>query len=204
MTHLQQHWDKVYSGSPEEKLGWYEAEQSLMKGLIDRIVRDKSLRILIAGAGSTTLVDELVRNGFSNIIATDISRVALDKLSSRVNSDAVTCIQADLTEKNALESIRPADLWIDRAVLHFFTEEWQRDNYTDLVHRKVKAGGYALFAEYNLDGAQRCAGLPVYRYSADMLKTMLHGFDPVFNFNHIFTMPSGDKRPYVYALFKKR
>ena len=50
-----------------------------------------------------------------------------------------------------------------------------------LVQNKVKKGGYAIFAEYNLDGATKCAGLPIHRYSTDMLAGNLgNDFEPLF------------------------
>ncbi len=49
------------------------------------------------------------------------------------------------------------------------------------------------------------AGLPVHRYSTETLAGRLgNDFRLVGSFDHIFFMPSGAERPYVYTLFRKR
>lgn len=119
--------------------------------------------ILNVGAGSTTLIEFLLLLRYKNIIATDISHVSLNKLkhSLKDDKDKVRWIVDDLTRPTLLKQIEAIDLWIDRAVLHFFTEPQDQATYFDLVKSKVKKGGFAIFAEYSLNGATKCAGLQV-------------------------------------------
>ena len=202
---LSQHWDNAYSNSPEEKLGWYETDLQPMLQLIEKTGLNKSARILNAGAGSTTLIDTLVKNKFSNIIATDLSKVALNNLSSRVGKENVTCIVDDLTNPTKLNDIDPADLWIDRAVLHFFTDENDQKTYFDLINQKVTKGGYVILAEFSLEGATKCSGLDVFRYDTKSLTEKLGtDFELINSFDYIYQMPSGADRPYVYTLFRKK
>lgn len=203
-TNISDHWNKIYTNSPEEKLGWYESELKPTLKLIDKINLKKSARILNVGAGSTTLVDKLMHLGYKNIIASDLSKVALDQLKKRVNSNNITYIIDDLTQPKLLKNIPPVDLWIDRAVLHFFTEPNDQDTYFNLLNEKINAKGYALFAEYNLNGATVCAGLPVKRYNNEILAEKLENkFKLIDSFDHTYIMPSGAERPYVYTLFQK-
>ena len=202
----KEHWDKTYSKSPEEKLGWYETDLTPTLEMIDKTGLPKSAGILNVGAGSSTLIDELLNLKYSNVLATDISKVSLDKLKARLGnkSGRVKWIIDDLTNPVALNKIQPVDLWIDRAVLHFFTRKKDRDAYFVLLKQIVKQNGFTIFAEFNLEGAEKCAGLPLHRYSEEMLAERLgDDFNLVHSFNHIYTMPSGALRPYVYALFKR-
>jgi len=204
-VNYEEHWDNAYLNSPQEKLGWYETDLSPTLGLISKTKIDKSATILNVGSGSTTLVDELLNEGYSKIIATDLSKVALKNLEKRVGCEKVEYIVDDLTHPKNLKIIAPVDLWIDRAVLHFFTEENEQNAYFDLLKDKVNSKGFVLLAEYNLTGASRCAGLPVNRYSKGMLvKKLGKNFDLVESFDHTYFMPSGDERPYIYTLFKKQ
>ena len=204
-VNLKEHWDKAYLNSPEDKLGWYETDHSPMLRLILKTGLNKSARILNVGSGSTTLVDELLNKGYSNIIATDISEVALKKLEDRTGSNKVEFIIDDLTKPIKLKEIEPVDLWIDRAVLHFFTEETDQKIYFDLLKSKTQSKGYVILAEYNLSGAELCAGLPVHRYSKEMLTEKLGAdFELIDSFEYIYIMPSGAERPYIYALFRKK
>lgn len=202
---LKTHWDNAYKNSPEEKLGWYETDLNPTLKLIEKANLSQNARILNVGAGSTTLVDELVNRSYANIIATDISEVALANLQSRIGDDKAEMIVDDLTCPKQLYDIKPVDLWIDRAVLHFFTEEIDRSTYFDLLKMSIQKGGYVLLAQYNLAGAKVCAGLPIINYSKEILHEKLgDDFTLVDSFDYTYAMPSGDLRPYVYTLFKKQ
>ena len=202
---LSTHWDNAYTNSPQEKLGWFETDLQPMLQLIEKTGLNKSAQILNAGAGSTTLIDSLIKNNYTNIIATDLSKVALSNLSSRVGKDHITCIVDDLTKPTKLNAISPVDLWIDRAVLHFFTDEKDQKTYFDLINQKVAKDGFVILAEFSLEGATKCSGLDVFRYDAKSLSEKLGvNFELIDSFDYIYKMPSGADRPYVYALFRKK
>lgn len=201
---LKNHWNNTYLNNPEEKLGWYETDLSPTINLISKTGLNKSAQILNIGSGSTTLIDELLKIGYSNLIATDISKFALKKLEQRLGEGKVRYIIDDLTNPINLMNIEPVDLWVDRAVLHFFTKISEQNIYFDLLKKSVKLNGFVLFAEFNLKGAIACSGLPVFRYSKEMLIEKLgSNFDLIDSFNHTYIMPSGAERPYIYTLFKK-
>jgi len=202
---LGKHWDNAYANNKEEKLGWFETDLQPMLRLIEQTKLEKTARILNAGAGSTTLIDDLISKGYSDIIATDISKVALDNLAERVGKEKLTCIVDNLTNPTELNLISPVDLWIDRAVLHFFMEEKDQNTYFDLIRNKVKKGGFIILAEFSLEGAKKCSGLDVKQYSKEMLQEQLgNNFELIDSFDYTYAMPSGDERPYVYSLFRKK
>ncbi|RLD26908.1 MAG: class I SAM-dependent methyltransferase [Bacteroidetes bacterium] len=200
------HWDNAYANNPVEKLGWYESDLSPTLDLLNKTKLSKTARILNVGAGATTLVDKLESDGYTNIIATDISKVSLDHLKSRLgnHSERVEFIIDDLINPSVLLNIEPVDLWIDRAVLHFFNKCEEQDEYFNLLKKSIKKDGYVILAEYNLNGATKCAGLPVHRYSKEMLQEKLgDGFKLINSFDYTYTMPHGHLRPYIYTLFQK-
>lgn len=202
---LKDHWNRTYSLSKEENLGWYEKDLSPTIKLISETGLEKTARIINVGSGSTTLIDELLKIGYSSIIATDLSDIALGKLEERVGKSNIQFIVDDLTNPSDLIDLPLVDLWIDRAVLHFIIDKDDQDTYFELLNNLVKPGGFVLLAEYNLNGAKKCAGLPVYRYSIEMLIEKLDcNFDLINSFDYTFIMPSGKERPYIYALFRKK
>ncbi|MCB0486004.1 MAG: methyltransferase domain-containing protein [Flavobacteriaceae bacterium] len=189
-----------------EKLGWYENNPQKTVELIEQCNLPKEASLFIPGAGATTLVDELVNRDFSNIIANDISEAALIKLKERVGkTNAVTYIIDDLTKPRKLPQIDKIDLWIDRAVLHFFLTEEEQNAYFVLVKKLVKMKGYIILAEFNLEGAKKCSGLDVVNYNEAMLQQKLgEEFNLINSFNYTYVNPSGGERPYVYTLFQRK
>lgn len=203
---LREHWNNACINSGDEKLGWYEADLTPSLGMINKTGLPKTARIINVGAGSTTLIDELLARGYSNVLATDISEISLNKLKARLGNkqDKVEWIVDDLTRPSLLNNIEPVDLWVDRAVLHFLIEKEDQNTYFNLLKKNLRQGGFVLLAEYNLEGATKCAGLPVHRYSKEMLAERLgKDFELVHSFDFVYSMPSGSLRPYVYTLFKR-
>jgi SAM-dependent methyltransferase len=204
---MKGHWDKVYGRKSHTQLGWYEEIPEPTVDLFKACDLSPPDHILIVGAGATTLIDLLLKKDYANITANDISANAVNQLKERLGpgkSDRVNWVIDDLTAPEELASLPLVDLWQDRAVLHFFTEEAQRDSYFNLLRRLVKPGGFAMIATFSLSGAEKCSGLPVYRYNTEMLSENLgRGFDLIQSHAHMHTMPSGDTRDYIYTLFRR-
>lgn len=200
------HWSDVYNDVDITKLGWYEDESTPSLQLIEKCNLAKEDLILNVGSGSTTLIDSLLKNGYTNLIVNDISSKALNKIKDRNvgKDDSVKWIVDDIVNPTELAKIPQVGLWNDRAVLHFFIEEKDQNAYFELLHHKVCKNGYVIIAVFNLEGAKRCSGLPVKRYNEKMLQEKLGAaYKLKDSFNYIYTMPNGDHRNYVYTLFQK-
>ncbi|RLD64721.1 MAG: SAM-dependent methyltransferase, partial [Bacteroidetes bacterium] len=87
MTDYKNHWDDVYSKSELNKLGWYEENPKPSLDLIRSCNLPKNAAILDVGSGTTTLIQNLIGESYSNITATDISQVALDRAKNLLDSD---------------------------------------------------------------------------------------------------------------------
>ncbi len=200
------HWEKVYHNTAFNQLGWYEKQAIPSLNLIQESGISKQEKILNVGVGATTLVNDLLKLGYTNIIANDLSKVALEVLKNSLDTadfDKVIFIEDDLTNPKTLTQLNEIAIWHDRAVLHFFTDENDQKTYFKLLKKVLKPGGFAIIAVFNLDGALKCSGLPVFRYNAEMLQERLGtAFKLLKTFNYIDTMPSGEKRSYVYTLFQ--
>lgn len=200
---LARHWDDAFTSSQEKKLGWFETDLSPSWRLLNKAEISKEAKILVAGAGNSRLIDELVANDYENIIATDISAVALNQLRARVG-EKVNYVVDDLTNSANLGSYGQVEFWFDRAVLHFFARKEERLSYRALLNKLVAPGGYIALAEFAEDGALKCSGLNVQRYSLDdMLEFLGAEFELIDSFRYIYTMPSRTDRSYNYALFRR-
>lgn len=202
----KKHWDNAYDIRPTEELGWYEENPQPTIDLINQINPDKSVRFLNVGAGSSTLVDYLLSEGFENIIINDISSTAIEKLKARLGNleSKAEYIVDDLTNPDLLNQMAPVDIWYDRAVLHFFRDESDKQTYFNILKSKVKSGGYAIIAEFSLEGAEKCCDLELCRYDEKSISARLGDeFELINSFNHTFINPRGGERPYIYTLYRR-
>jgi SAM-dependent methyltransferase len=197
------HWDEIFSGKTDTELGWYESDASQTLKFLDKIDLSEAT-IFLPGAGTSVLVDALLPR-CSHIVLNDISDEALKKLEGRIgtNQGKVSWLHYDMSKP--LPFGTPAvDVWIDRAVLHFLCTEEDIQSYFDNLRSLLSVGGYALMAEFSNDGASKCAGLDLHRYSVEeMTERIGPDFTLMNEERYVFINPSGDPRPYIYALYKR-
>ena len=163
----------------------------------------KDARILDVGSGATTLLDDLLKEGYSNIVAMDISASALAVSKQRL-ADLIAWEVADITHPLEIEE-NSVDLWHDRAVLHFFTSKIEKEGYLDNLKMVVKRGGFVIIETFSPEGASQCSGLDLEQYDEEMLEQFLGlEFELIQFKRHVHSTPSGGERPYVSTLFKRR
>ena len=116
-----EHWEKVYSTNPTDKLGWYKPQLETSLKWIKELSLVKNARIIDVGGGASTLVDDLLDEGYSSITVLDLSKKALvlarDRLGER--AELVTWIEGNITLLDL--PTHQYELWHDRAVFHFLT-----------------------------------------------------------------------------------
>lgn len=182
------HWENVYSIKATDSVSWFQPHATLSMQLIRETGIDQDDAIIDVGGGASTLVDDLVGAGFSNLTVLDLSSAALALAKARLgtNSDSIRWIEADITKVDL--AIKNYDVWHDRAVFHFLTTKEDRQAYLDLVQQSVKNGGHVIIATFAEDGPTQCSGLPVMRYSVSALQeefgsrfTLLRSQDEIHN-----------------------
>jgi 2-polyprenyl-3-methyl-5-hydroxy-6-metoxy-1,4-benzoquinol methylase len=163
------HWESVYATKPTDAVSWFQvhADQSLR--LIKGTDVPLSAAIIDVGGGASTLVDDLLRNGYLNLTVLDLSAAALSAAKARLGASCgcVHWLEADVT--NADLAVHAYDVWHDRAVFHFLTTQQERSAYVRQVLHSVKPGGHVIVATFAEDGPTQCSGLPVMRYRPDQL-----------------------------------
>ena len=171
--------------------------------LIGAVAPAKVSRIVDIGGGASRLVDHLLDEGYTDVTVVDVSAAGLDLARARLEDRAgsVTWCVADAREVRLPEEV---DVWHDRAVFHFLTEEADRAGYLDSVRRALRAGGHVVVATFGPGGPERCSGLPVERYDADKLARV---FGPEFELvrqlvkQHL--TPAGTTQEFTYAVLRR-
>lgn len=202
MKTLTEHWNEIFKKTDEDKLGWYEDDFSQTLKFLNLIPEWKSSKIFVPGVGTSGLIDILLTSN-ATLVLNDLSSEAIEKAKNKC-SDKPHNIQwlcQDISKPLPL-GLSDIDVWIDRAVLHFLTDDDSIEQYFRNVNAAVKTGGYVIFAEFSKKGATRCAGLDVRRYDVQDLEKNLPAFKLIANEEYTFINPKGDPRPYIYTLFK--
>ena len=73
----KQHWEQVYAAKASDSVSWFQehADQSLR--LIHNTRLGKDAAIIDVGGGASTLVDDLVAEGYADLTVLDLSAAAL-------------------------------------------------------------------------------------------------------------------------------
>ena len=159
------------------------------------------------GGGASTLVDHLWERKFHHMTVLDVSERALEHAKARHGHEAVgeewevEWVAGDVT---LWEPPRLYDLWHDRAVFHFLTEEDDRRAYLDVLNRALKPDGHVVIATFSLDGPEKCSGLPVRRYSPAMLEAELgESFVLRETASEDHVTPKGARQKFTYCRFTR-
>jgi SAM-dependent methyltransferase len=148
-------------------------------------------------------VDHLLARGLTCLAVLDISGAALARAQRRLGPQRhlVRWIEADVT---ADWRVPPVDIWHDRAVFHFLTDERDRAAYLERLRENLKPSGSAVIATFALDGPTKCSGLPVARYSPDSLSAELGAdfklVDMQVEQHHT---PAGAHQSFCYSRFRR-
>jgi ubiquinone/menaquinone biosynthesis C-methylase UbiE len=196
----REHWNRVYETKETTAVSWFRPHLDRSLEFLELTNLSKQAAILDVGGGASTLVDDLLARGYSNISVLDISEAALQAAQSRLGNAAsrVRWIVADVTQVNL--PLEKFDLWHDRAVFHFLLDPIARAKYVETVRRTVKPGGHVIVATFGPHGPSKCSGLDVLRYDADGI----HGefgpeFTKVTDTTEIHTTPWGSEQEFVYC-----
>jgi SAM-dependent methyltransferase len=198
------HWEQVYSSKATDAVSWFQehAEHSLK--LIQKTGLPVSAAIIDIGGGASTLVDDLLANGYRNLTVLDLSAAAMAAAAKRLGSRGldITWIEADITQ--APLPAKTYDIWHDRAVFHFLTSEAARQAYVAAVLDAVKPGGHVIVATFAEDGPTQCSGLPVMRYNATDLHSEFGApFELVHHDKEAHHTPFGTIQQFVYCYCRK-
>ena len=164
----QNHWEKIYTEKAPTAVSWYRLHLETSISLIERVATKESA-IIDVGGGESTLVDDLISHGYNNVTVLDISQRAIDENIKRLGiaSERAHWLVADITKAELSESTY--DVWHDRAVFHFLTQQSDRIAYIRQVARAVKLGGHVIVSTFGPEGPRKCSGLDVVRYDAGSL-----------------------------------
>ena len=195
------HWDRVYTSKGEHDVSWFESLPAVSLQMLEASGLTRETCVLDVGGGDSRLVDSLAQRGMDCLAVLDVSGAALRRAQSRLGDAArvPVWIEADVTGD---WSLKPMDIWHDRAVFHFLTTPDDQALYLDRLRAVLKVQGVAIIATFAPDGPEKCSGLPVARYSPESLAARLGAaFSLVEWKRHVHRTPWGSSQAFQYSRF---
>ena len=199
----KEHWNRLYTTKARNAVSWYEEHPQESLRLIHATGVAKDAAIIDVGGGASTLVDDLLAEGYKNLTVLDLSRAALKAARSRVGGTSmVRWMEADITTAVLPEAA--FDVWHDRAVFHFLVNPQERQAYVRAVLRAVKPGGHVIVATFAEDGPTQCSGLPVVRYGAQELHDEFgEPFELLVHHRQTHVTPAGTTQQFIYCYCRR-
>ena len=196
----QSHWNNIYTQKAPDEVSWFRPHLETSLALIEHAGAGPSASVIDVGGGESTLVDDLLVRGYSDLTVLDISQAAVEATRKRLGDSAnrVHWLISDITQ--AALPMSAYDVWHDRAVFHFLTDAADRKAYVDRVVRSVKRGGHVIISAFGPEGPTHCSGLEVVRYDS----VSLHGefganFRLISSSQQIHETPFGTTQQFLYC-----
>lgn len=97
------------------------------------------------------------------------------------------------------------DVWHDRAVLHFMTDDDSLGAYRRSMVHATSPGALVILGVFGPEGPQRCSGLPVKRWSmADTTTFLGDEFTLIDAATHVHVTPSGAEQQFAWTIARRR
>jgi hypothetical protein len=80
------HWERIYKEKSIKEVSWFRPHLEISLDLIQQTGLKKDAAIIDIGGGASTLVDDLLGHGYTNVTVLDISRLALDAAKGRLGT----------------------------------------------------------------------------------------------------------------------
>ncbi len=199
----KEHWEAIYKSKSPVGVSWYQQKPTISLELIALCSLSTADYVIDVGGGASTLCDYLLERGYEHLTVLDLSANALEHSKQRLGNNA-SLIEWQVEDVTKFSALRYYDIWHDRAVFHFLTDESDRKKYKDVLNASVKVGGHVIIAAFSIGGPTKCSGLNIIQYDETKLKTELgKNFTLVEQRTEEHITPGGNAQIFGYYLFTK-
>ncbi len=206
---LTNYWNTLYAQRQLEQAGWFQPRASAALHLFARAALPFDAPVVDVGAGLSPFLNGLLDQGYTNLIATDLSTTALDQHRRQLPpelAERVLSVVDDVTAPQHLPLLDPVLLWHDRGLLHSLMSATQTQAYCRLLDHMVLAHGWVLLGVRAPQPGPPLteAGLLVQPYDVAELTALLgDNYALRGTFEEVHETPQGEKQGYTYGLFQR-
>tara|TARA_S200000501_G_scaffold29607_1_gene25036 strand:- start:1157 stop:1771 length:615 start_codon:yes stop_codon:yes gene_type:complete len=197
----KKHWENIYQTKKIDGVSWYQETPYESIELIKKFSTSNSDTIIEIGCGKGFLADNLLKLNYESITLVDISLNALKEVKERLNNESLNFIETDVLN---LKLEQTFDIWHDRAVFHFITDEERVEKYISLCNEYIGDGGKLIIGTFAEDGPLKCSGLEIKRYSVENLKELFkENFEFIEGFKKLHRTPFDTEQSFTFCVFRK-
>ena len=199
----KEHWENVYRTKEDQEVGWYQPNPETSIRLVRTYSTSKDDSIIDVGGGNSHLIQHLLNEGYTDLSVMDISIHAINRNKIRFGSEAdkINWIESNILEFNSDQDFQ---IWHDRAVFHFLTDNADMRSYCEIASQHIKQGGFLILGTFSETGPKMCSGLPITQYSEESFCSIFEEkFELIECFDDTHTTPSGNSQDFVWVVFKK-
>lgn len=199
----KEHWENVYRTKEDQEVGWYQPNPETSIRLVRTYSTSKDDSIIDVGGGNSHLIQHLLNEGHNDLSVMDISIHAINRNKRRFGSEAdkINWIESNILKFSGDRSFQ---IWHDRAVFHFLTDNADMRSYCEIASQHIKRGGFLILGTFSETGPKMCSGLPITQYSEESFCSIFEEkFELIECFDDTHTTPSGNSQDFVWVVFKK-
>ena len=197
----KKHWENIYQKKEIDGVSWYQKIPLESLQLIKKYSISNSDKIIDIGCGKSFLVDNLLELNYTDISLVDISSNALKEVKERLQNKSLNFIETDILNFNSNDKY---DIWHDRAVFHFITDNKGIEKYISLCNKYINNHGILIIGAFAEDGPLKCSGLEIKRYSVDQISALFkETFELVESFKMLHKTPFDTEQSFSFCVLRK-
>lgn len=202
-SEYKNHWETVFKEKDTSKVSWYQDKPLTSLNLINEYAHSKESSIIDIGAGDSRLPDFLLSESYKSISALDISNKALEVTKARLAERAPE-INWQVTNVLDFEPKEKYDLWHDRAVFHFISDQKDRLRYKDVLQAGTTQNGIVIIGSFSTnEGPLKCSGLFVKQHDRNSISEIfLPEFEIIHDFEEMHSKPSGGQQNFYWVVLR--
>ena len=199
----KEHWEKVYGTKGDKDVGWFQPSPEISLQMVEKYAQSFDDSIIDIGGGNSFLIKNLFELGYLNLTVLDISKEALER-SKRRFEDGGSHISWNESDILKYQPNNFHNIWHDRAVFHFLTEDLEQSKYAEVAAKNIKQNGYLILGTFSTTGPKSCSGLPIVQYTEEKLNEIFSDhFEMIECFEDIHITPSGNPQNFIWVVFKR-
>ena len=197
----KKHWENIYQKKEIDGVSWYQKVPIESLQLIKKYSISNSDKIIDIGCGKSFLADNLLELNYTDISLVDISSNALKEVKDRLQNKSLNFIETDILNFNSNDKY---DIWHDRAVFHFITDNKGIEKYISLCNKYINNHGILIIGAFAEDGPLKCSGLEIKRYSVDQISVLFkETFELVESFKMLHKTPFDTEQSFSFCVLRK-